>query len=187
MRDSSLRAVKQPVPVGSVESLGFEEGRECLPKASSIKYSSLSHSFFLYLLCLVRNLVREDRVSPSSRSSYLFDLLAGVLLLEELQVELLLLLLVKLLQVLLKDRERHTHTVSKPGWKHVACAVVKGASGRQVFTGHELELLIGIRPTGEWTDPPVKTNILKKEKKKNGPSKPEPPVHKLSPVVNKSF
>lgn len=75
-------------------------------------------------------------------SSYLFDLLAGVLLLEELQVELLLLLLVKLLQVLLQNTKTHTHTedrdthrVSKPGWKRLAMWVVKLAAGRQVFTG----------------------------------------------------
>lgn len=48
----------------------------------------------------------------SSSSSYLFDLLAGVLLLKELQVELLLLLLVKLLQVLLQTQKAtQTRTV----------------------------------------------------------------------------
>lgn len=44
-------------------------------------------------------------------SSYLFNLLAGVLLLEKLQVKLLLLFLIKLLQVLLhKDRRERFKT-----------------------------------------------------------------------------
>lgn len=46
-------------------------------------------------------------------SSYLFNLLAGVLLLEKLQVKLLLLFLIKLLQVLL--HKRYTQEIQNKG------------------------------------------------------------------------